>query len=210
MMVDDTRELQPEVVDAALGEMKLEQGIEVQDFANVTNGTNGYISTPTEIKKSHSNTPGFVNSCSQTPSRRQSTSQTPKSGDEEDEEIIGGDITVTVEPGKAPKLSRKSSQKVIARPPPLFDDLPDSTEEAASVFQVIKDCIYGSKNMGASDHDALDCDCPEEFSKSTSYTSSTFFISTTTRWKMSFLADTYHQVLERIMPAEKIRTVSID
>ncbi|KAF5873705.1 putative histone H3 lysine 36 methyltransferase protein [Botrytis fragariae] len=160
-MEDDIRELQPEAVDAAIGEMKIEEGIEVQDFAN---GLNGYISTPTEIKRSHSSTPGLVNSRSQTPPRKQSTSQTPKSGDGEDEEIIGGDITVTVEPGKAPKLSRKSSQKVIPRPPPLFNDLPDSTEEAASVFQVIKDCIYGAKHMGASDHDALDCDCPEEFS----------------------------------------------
>ncbi|KAF7879363.1 hypothetical protein EAF04_000559 [Stromatinia cepivora] len=160
-MADGTREIQPEAVDAALGEMKLEEGIEVQEFAN---GTNGEISTPTGIKRSPSNTPGLVNSPSQTPSRKQSTSQTPKSGDEEDEEIIGGDITLTVEPGKAPKLSRKSSQKVIPRPPPLFNDLPDSTEEAASVFQVIKDCIYGAKHMGASDHDALDCDCPEEYS----------------------------------------------
>ncbi|KAI9645961.1 histone methyltransferase set2 [Ciborinia camelliae] len=159
-MADDTREVQPEAVDAALGEMKLEEGIEVQDF---TNGTNGYISTPTEIKASHSNTPGSVNSRSQTPPRKQSTSRTPKSGDEEDAETIGGDITVTLEPSKALKLSRKSSQKVIPRPPPLFNDLPDSTEEAASVFQVIKDCIYGAKQMGASDHDALDCDCPEEY-----------------------------------------------
>lgn len=164
MMADDTREVQPEAVNAALGEMKLEQGMEAQDFSN---GTNGYISTPTEIRGSHSNTPGPVNSPSQTPSRNQSTSQTPTSEDAEDEETIGGDITVTVEPGKAPKLSRKSSQKVIPRPPPLFNDLPDATEEAASVFQVIKDCIYGAKHMGASDHDALDCDCPEEYSKST-------------------------------------------
>ncbi|KAB8295803.1 hypothetical protein EYC80_008626 [Monilinia laxa] len=160
-MADDTQEVQPEAVKAALGEMKLEQGMGAQDFSN---GTNGYISTFAEIRGSHSNTPGPVTSRSQTPSRNQSTSQTPTSEDEEDEETIGGDITVTVEPGKAPKLSRKSLQKVIPRPPPLFKDLPDSTEEASSVFQVIKDCIYGAKHMGASDHDALDCDCPEEYS----------------------------------------------
>ncbi|ESZ98069.1 hypothetical protein SBOR_1600 [Sclerotinia borealis F-4128] len=160
-MADDTREIKSEAVDAALGEMKLVEGIEVQDFAN---GTNGYISTPPEIKRSRSNTPGLVTHRSQTPTGKQSTSQTFKSEDEEDEETIGGDISVTVEPGKAPKLSRKASQKVISRPPPLFNDLPDSTEEAASVFQVIKDCIYGAKHMGASDHDALDCDCPEEYS----------------------------------------------
>ena len=82
-----------------------------------------------------------------------------------EEEIIGGDITVTVEPGKAPKLSRKSSQKVISRPPILYDDMPDSTEEASTVFQIIKDCIYGSKHMGSSEHDALDCDCSEQWSE---------------------------------------------
>ncbi|QSZ30627.1 hypothetical protein DSL72_000185 [Monilinia vaccinii-corymbosi] len=161
MMADDTQEAQPEAVNAALGEMKLGEDMEAQDFSN---GTNGYLSTPTEIKGSHPKTPDLVNSRSQSPSGNQSTSQTPKSGDGEDEETIGSDITVTVEPGKVPKLSRKSSQKVIPRSPPLFNDLPDSTEEAASVFQVIKDCIYGAKHMGASDHDTLDCDCPEEYS----------------------------------------------
>ena len=101
---------------------------------------------------------------SQSPIKKQSASQTPKSEDDE-EEIIGGDITVTVEPGKAPKLSRKSSQKVVARPPNLFDDVEDSTEEAVTVFQVIKECIYGAKNMGNSEHDILDCDCLEQWSE---------------------------------------------
>jgi histone-lysine N-methyltransferase SETD2 len=101
---------------------------------------------------------------SQSPIKKQSASQTPKSEDDE-EEIIGGDITFTVEPGKAPKLSRKSSQKVVARPPNLFDDVEDSTEEAVTVFQVIKECIYGAKNMGNSEHDILDCDCSEQWSE---------------------------------------------
>jgi hypothetical protein len=50
-------------------------------------------------------------------------------------------------------------------PPPLFDHLPDATEDACSTFQVINDCLYGSRNMGSSDHDALDCDCAEEWRK---------------------------------------------
>ncbi|RAL68682.1 hypothetical protein DID88_007390 [Monilinia fructigena] len=145
-MVDDTREVQPEAVNAALGEMKLEQGMEAQDFPTAQMDI---FLLPQKL--------GGLTPIHQ-------VLQTPTSGDEEDKETIGGDITVTVEPGKAPKLSRKSLQKVIPRPPPLFNDLPDSTEEAASVFQVIKDCIYGAKHMGASDHDALDCDCPEEYS----------------------------------------------
>ena len=70
----------------------------------------------------------------------------------------------------APKLSRKASslQKTSGSNTPArgnratFDHLPDATEEATSQFQVISDCLYGSKHMGASDNDALDCDCAEE------------------------------------------------
>ncbi|KAH8752563.1 hypothetical protein F5883DRAFT_203437 [Diaporthe sp. PMI_573] len=71
--------------------------------------------------------------------------------------------TSTPENEPAPKLSRKPSSKAVSRTPPLFDHLPDVTEEAKTTFQVIPDCLYGSKNMGASEHDALDCDCAEEF-----------------------------------------------
>ncbi|KAK4099045.1 methyltransferase-like protein [Parathielavia hyrcaniae] len=63
----------------------------------------------------------------------------------------------------APKLSRKPSQKISRSPPPLFGHLPDATPDACGTFQVINDCLYGSRNMGSSDHDALDCDCAEEW-----------------------------------------------
>lgn len=71
----------------------------------------------------------------------------------------------TPENGTAPKLARKPSQKMAAsrNPPPVFDHLPNATEDACSTFQVITDCLYGSRNMGSSDHDALDCDCAEEW-----------------------------------------------
>lgn len=69
------------------------------------------------------------------------------------------------ENGTAPKLSRKPSQKMSRSPPPLFDHLPDATGDACSTFQVINDCLYGSRNMGSSDHDALDCDCAEDWRK---------------------------------------------
>jgi len=165
-MADDTREIKPEAVDAALGGMKLEEGgfsTEALDTMAV-NGTHGDAPTPSnDIKRSQSSTPIPRKFASQSPIKKESASQTPNSEEDMEQEVIGGGITVTVEPGKAPKLSRKSSQKVIARPAPLFDDMPDATEEAISVFQVIKDCIYGSKYMGYSEHDALDCDCSEEF-----------------------------------------------
>ncbi|KAF6836934.1 histone-lysine n-methyltransferase [Colletotrichum musicola] len=62
-----------------------------------------------------------------------------------------------------PKLSRKASQKPVKREAPLFADLPDVTGESCSTFQVIPDCLYGSKHMGSTDNDALDCDCRAEW-----------------------------------------------
>lgn len=62
------------------------------------------------------------------------------------------------------RLSRKSSQKATpTREPPLFDALPNMTPEACKSFQVIPDCLYGSKNMGSTENDAFDCDCREEW-----------------------------------------------
>jgi hypothetical protein len=162
-MADDTRDTKPEGVDAALGEMKLEGDSPDGQDTIAVNGAYERATTPGAYRRSLSTTPGPVNSTTQSPLKKQSASQTPKS--EYDEEVISGDITVTVEPGKAPKLSRKSSQKVISREATLFDHLEDATDEAISVFQVIKDCIYGSKYMGYSEHDALDCDCSEEWRK---------------------------------------------
>jgi hypothetical protein len=165
-MADDTRDTKAERFDEALGDMKIEEG---------TSPLKGFDTIAVRGAHSHPHTPGSTKSRSPTPAQRkseshspiegQSASQTPKSEQDGDEETIGGDITVTVEPGKAPKLSRKQTQKIVHRPPPIFNDLPDVTSEAIEVFQVIKDCIYGSKYMGSSEHDALDCDCSEEWSK---------------------------------------------
>jgi histone-lysine N-methyltransferase SETD2 len=93
-------------------------------------------------------------------------SESPKMEAFKQEEVIGGQITLLQEPGEPPKLSRKASQRVISRPPLLYNDLPDATEEATQSFQVIRDCIYGSKYMGAADQDAYGCDCSEEWRKS--------------------------------------------
>lgn len=121
------------------------------------------LHTPDTSANSTLNTPNM--SAPGSSRRSQSNSRSPKSEVDEHEDILGGEITVKLENGKPPKLSRKSSQKIVARPPPLFDNLPDSTEEAVTQFQVIRDCIYGSKYMGDSEHDALGCDCSEEWRK---------------------------------------------
>lgn len=68
-----------------------------------------------------------------------------------------------------PKLSRKASQKPVKRETVLFSDLPDVREEACNTFQVIPDCLYGSKHMGSTDHDALDCDCRSEWQDGKNY-----------------------------------------
>jgi len=80
----------------------------------------------------------------------------------EKEAVVGGDIILKMEPGEAPKLSRKASHKVPARPPPLFSHLPDSTLDAKSKFEVMDHCSYAAKWMGYSEP-PLECDCSEEW-----------------------------------------------
>ncbi|KAM5345386.1 hypothetical protein ACJ41O_011248 [Fusarium nematophilum] len=65
---------------------------------------------------------------------------------------------------KATRLSRKASQKLAAsREPVLYNHLPDVTDESRNHFQLIPDCLYGSKHLGSTDNDALDCECREEW-----------------------------------------------
>jgi len=80
----------------------------------------------------------------------------------ENEEIVGGDITVKLETGQPPKLSRAASRRIIARPPTLYLELPDATPEAVASFDRIPQCTYGNKYLGSTDH-ALECDCSEEW-----------------------------------------------
>ena len=115
--------------------------------------------------------PAIITTSSAAKSRSQSRSPVKKEEDEEqkgenanDEEKVGGDITVRLEPGQPPKLARSTSQKVVPRPPPLFLDLPDSTEEARSSFEVMETCTYANKSMGYTEH-AMECDCAEEWGK---------------------------------------------
>ncbi|KAI1337798.1 histone-lysine N-methyltransferase [Xylariaceae sp. FL0016] len=80
-----------------------------------------------------------------------------------DDQKARSDSATTPDGPPPPKLSRKASSKMASRPAALFDDLPDMTTEAFTHFQVIPDCLYGSKSLGSTDHDALDCDCSEEW-----------------------------------------------
>jgi len=95
--------------------------------------------------------------------KQSSTPQSP-SVKAEYEQVVGGDVTVKLESGQPPKLSRAASRKIFARPPPLYLDLPDATPEAVATFEQISKCIYSNKYLGSTDH-ALECDCAEEWGK---------------------------------------------
>lgn len=79
------------------------------------------------------------------------------------EDNTPGDGLSTPGGTQRPRLARKASQKPVKREAPLFHDLPNVTEDACNTFQVIPDCLYGSKHMGSTDNDALDCDCRSEW-----------------------------------------------
>lgn len=87
----------------------------------------------------------------------------PLSDTSPDESKPASDSSSSPDAVQASKLPRKASQKPAGMAVKLFDQLPDATEEACTHFQVINDCLYGSKHMGSTDIDALDCDCNEEW-----------------------------------------------
>jgi hypothetical protein len=155
-------DIKSETVDTALNHMKIEENSAAD--GKVLNTSEGPTpadrdATPNGVKEL---TPGSPK-VEDISVKSGSASHTPKSEGSDQEDVVGGEISVKLENGKPPKLSRRPSQKIVARPPPLFNDSPDATEEAVSVFQVMADCIYGSKYMGSSEHDALGCDCSEEW-----------------------------------------------
>ena len=77
------------------------------------------------------------------------------------------DSASTPEVAPRPKMSsRKASQKAAPVPATLFTHLPDVTADSKEHFEVIENCMYGSKTLGSSKQDALDCDCSEEWRRS--------------------------------------------
>ncbi|KAI5926407.1 histone-lysine N-methyltransferase [Camillea tinctor] len=80
-----------------------------------------------------------------------------------DEPKARSDSASTPDGSQPPKLSRKASHKVVPRTTTLYTDEPDVTAASCERFQVIPDCLYGSKSLGSTEHDALDCDCNEEW-----------------------------------------------
>ncbi|KXT05962.1 hypothetical protein AC578_322 [Pseudocercospora eumusae] len=114
---------------------------------------------------SRTGTPASFKRQSKSPIKQQSAADSPGMKSEQ-QEIIGGDVTLKMEPGKPPKLARTTSHKVEKRPPPLFLDYEDKTSEAKTAFSVLPECTYANKYLGSTEH-ALECDCSEEWDPAT-------------------------------------------
>lgn len=156
---DQTAELGPEMRGMKIGEGASPSGESAGAPARVKVEGDGRTTNPLLIparSKSRSK--------SQSPVKQlPSDNSTPEPNTRE--EVLGGEITLKMEPGKAPKLSRTASHKIASRPPPLYLNLPDSTQDAKSTFDVLSECTYANKHIGTTEH-ALECDCAEEWGKS--------------------------------------------
>jgi hypothetical protein len=154
---------QSEAVETSLSDMRIKGESSSDEEAMGTKNLQSFpVDTPPalSVDSSHQQT---SKSESQSPRNAQSSVTTPVSERHDYEAVVGGEVRWKLEPGKPPKLARTSSQKIMTRPAQLFDHLPDDTAVATSGVDVVQDCIYGSKHMGSSDHDALDCDCAESW-----------------------------------------------
>ena len=165
MMWDGEHDQKPDKVEEGIKDMKIKSEdssgdeeasgtIRVGEIEQSSTHTSGN-SSPTKMEDK---------STTQSPKKRPSTSNSPIKGKGEDEQILGGGITLKLEPGQPPKLSRTASQKVVARAPQTFDHYEDKTQEATGVFQVITECSYSAKYLGSTEH-AMECDCAEEWGK---------------------------------------------
>lgn len=135
------------------GHARARLGEEIKEEA-----TNGNRSSPRDT---------LMDTSSQSPIKTEIPIQSPSAGSEKHEEVVGGEVTLKLEPGHPPKLARSSSHKIISKSPPLFHDRPSKTEESRNTFQVLEQCSYTSKYIGSTEHGSMDCDCPEEWGKLT-------------------------------------------
>lgn len=142
-------------------EMKIEEPKESIMSSNAVekatdNGENETLSKSCETQSAENKSPAPVS-----PMKAEVSTPSSESGKEE-EKVIKADVLVKQEPGQPPKLSRMASQKISTKAASLYLDYPDKTDEATSSFQVISDCIYAAKYLGATEH-AFECDCVEEW-----------------------------------------------
>lgn len=151
----------PEVLEGKPQDVKLKSEASSEDGAlgTIRVSTNGGVAPPMAVT-SHSKEDS--KSYSRSPTKPRETSPSATGHKAQRVQTISADISVKMEPGQPLKLARSSSQKVVARPTPLFDDLPDMTAVAKETFQVLSQCIYAAKYLGTTEH-AMECDCAEEW-----------------------------------------------
>lgn len=137
--------------DQDMGEMEEMEAVKQEAVARVS-ALRGDSGTPTGQKRQ-----------GQSPVKRSNGTESPAVRFEE-EDTIGGDVSVKLEDGKPPKLARSTSHKVERRQPQLFFDYADSTKEACASFDKLTECTYANKHLGTTEH-ALECDCSEEWGK---------------------------------------------
>lgn len=114
---------------------------------------------------SRSNTPQSA-STKLKQTQRVSTS-TPRPKSENDDAAVKSETDSMYKaesPIMPPSTSKKArnSKKPPPRVAPLFDHLPDATEQANSSYTVIDSCTYQNKYLGFTEH-AMECDCQEEW-----------------------------------------------
>jgi histone-lysine N-methyltransferase SETD2 len=163
-MSDDEADRQSAEIEPELRGMKIEEGDDQEGAGAQMSSRSRESSATPQRSTSPASRVAKTRSSTHSPTRQEPSPQSP-SDDSECEELIGGDITLKMEPGKPPKLARTATQKFVARAPQLFHHLPDATDEAKRSFGVITDCSYASKYLGSTEH-ALECDCSEEWGKS--------------------------------------------
>lgn len=164
-MSDDDSPKSPEVVGEAIKEMKIKgEDSSSDEEMYETIRVEEVKPQPAHTDKIELSAKMKVKSATQSPKKSRSTSRSPTNAKAEPEEKVGGEITLKLEPGQPPKLTRTMSHKVPARIVQMFDDYEDKTEEATGVFQVITECNYSAKYLGSTEH-AMECDCAEEWGK---------------------------------------------
>lgn len=94
-----------------------------------------------------------------------SSASTPRPKSEIDELAVKDEIdSDTPKMGALPRKGVRTSKKNPPRVAPLFDHLPDASDEANSAYTVIDSCTYQNKYLGYTEH-AMECDCQEEWGK---------------------------------------------
>jgi len=162
IMTDDKHERKSRVSDPRVQKLQLEDGYTKREPGRLRTDE---IKEESASSNSQSPSDTSMKSASQSPVKHEKASQSPFTGSERHEAVLGGEITIKQEPGQPPKLSRSTSQRMVARPQPVFNDYEDKTKEAREGFEVIPECSYSSKYIGSSEHDSMDCDCAEEWGR---------------------------------------------